>query len=99
MDTYVYILILLVLYFSPTMQAMRRTHETVAGIFALNLLLGWTAVGWIVALVWALSKPLKPRSQIVIETADLGDVTHGVIWFVSLMLVAVVVTLAWRLLL
>jgi len=25
-------------------------------LFALNLLLGWTVVGWVAALVWALTK-------------------------------------------
>ena len=47
--------VLLVPYFAPTIiGAVRKTRNTFA-IFALNLLLGWTVIGWIVALVWALT--------------------------------------------
>ncbi len=42
-------------YFLPFAIALiRRRHNTVA-IFALNLLLGWTLIGWVVALVWSLT--------------------------------------------
>ena len=43
----------LLIYFGPAIIAKLRNHHQRAGIFALNLLLGWTALGWIVALVWA----------------------------------------------
>lgn len=38
-------------YFVPWMIAALRGKSNVWGIFWLNLLLGWTAVGWVVALV------------------------------------------------
>jgi len=41
------------LYFVPTI--IGRNKADVMGIFLVNLLLGWTVIGWIVALVWALS--------------------------------------------
>ena len=41
------------LYFVPTI--LGRHKADVMGIFLVNLLLGWTIIGWIVALVWALS--------------------------------------------
>jgi hypothetical protein len=44
----------LLLYLLPTFVAERRGHYQTTAIFALNLLLGWTFVGWVVALVWAL---------------------------------------------
>ena len=34
-------------------------------IFALNLLLGWTLVGWVVSLVWALTKEDVPNTIVV----------------------------------
>jgi len=43
----------LFLYFLPTYCG--RNKRNAGAIFALNLLLGWTLVGWVVALVWALS--------------------------------------------
>ena len=44
-------LLLLVVYFLPTV--VGRHKRNVVGIFALNLLFGWTVVGWLGALLWA----------------------------------------------
>ncbi|MGY2337936.1 superinfection immunity protein [Pseudomonas sp. SDO5532_S415] len=44
------------LYFYPTICAAGE-HPKVTPIFALNLLAGWTFVGWIAAFIWALSTP------------------------------------------
>lgn len=40
-------------YFLPTLTAELRKNPRKAGILALNLFLGWTLIGWIVAFVWA----------------------------------------------
>ena len=37
--------------------ALKRTH--VAGVTIVTLLLGWTLLGWVAALAWAVSSPLK----------------------------------------
>lgn len=42
-------------YFIPTEIAVLRGHPNGLAIFVLNLLLGGTGVGWIVALVWSLT--------------------------------------------
>jgi hypothetical protein len=42
------------IHFLPTIIAALRQSRSVVGIFLLNLFLGWTVIGWIVALVWAL---------------------------------------------
>ncbi|WP_419804777.1 superinfection immunity protein [Terriglobus sp.] len=47
----------LALYFLPTIIAQQKRHRSLGGIFVLNLLLGWSLLGWIGALVWALSNP------------------------------------------
>lgn len=41
------------LYFLPSI--IGRDKRNFAAIFILNLLLGWTVIGWIVALIWALT--------------------------------------------
>jgi hypothetical protein len=42
------------IYFAPSLiAAARRTHNA-AGIFMLNLFLGWTGIGWIIALLLAI---------------------------------------------
>ena len=48
-------LIWMIIYFIPTIIAMIRKKTNTRAILALNLFLGWTFVGWVVALVWALS--------------------------------------------
>lgn len=44
-------------YFLPTIIAGRRKHHNLGAIIAVNLLLGWLIIGWIVALVWSLTDP------------------------------------------
>ncbi len=44
-------------YLTPSLIAWYRAHHNRAAIIALNLLLGWTVLGWIGALIWALTRP------------------------------------------
>lgn len=41
------------LYALPTAIAVRRKHHNRVAIALLNLFLGWTFIGWVLALVWA----------------------------------------------
>ncbi|MFI5106962.1 MAG: superinfection immunity protein [Terriglobales bacterium] len=45
------LLFLTFLYFLPAI--LGRDKRDAAGIFLLNLFLGWTLIGWIIALIWA----------------------------------------------
>ena len=42
-----------ILYFLPSIIALARSKRDIAAIILLNFLLGWTAIGWMIALVWA----------------------------------------------
>lgn len=42
-------------YFLPTIIALARKKNNRTAIFVLNFFLGWTFLGWIVSLVWALT--------------------------------------------
>ena len=42
-----------VMYFLPSILAFARNKRDTAAIVLLNLFLGWTMIGWVVALVWA----------------------------------------------
>lgn len=44
-----------VLYFAPTLAAYSRGHHQRQAILVLNLLLGWTVLGWIACAVWCSS--------------------------------------------
>jgi len=50
------VIIMALLYFLPTLVAMLRSKNNTPAIVILNLFLGWTFVGWVIALVWAVSK-------------------------------------------
>ena len=47
------ILFAMVVYFLPIIVAFIRKNNNCLAIFILNLFLGWTFVGWVIALVWA----------------------------------------------
>lgn len=53
-------------YLLPAILAGIRGHASAWGIFALNLLLGWSGIVWIVALIWALSNKGQSVNQTVI---------------------------------
>ena len=41
----------------PTFIAISRHHKNMMGIFLVTTLLGWTVVGWLVALILSLMSP------------------------------------------
>jgi ABC-type transport system involved in cytochrome c biogenesis permease component len=49
-------IIILLVYFMPTVIALLSKKKNTLAILTLNLLLGWTVLGWIIALVWAVTK-------------------------------------------
>jgi hypothetical protein len=58
-----YLAIFLAFYFLPTLVAWWRGHRQLASILLLNLFLGWTVVGWVLALVWCASaQPRRPEA-------------------------------------
>ncbi|QAT16675.1 hypothetical protein BU251_02480 [Candidatus Velamenicoccus archaeovorus] len=50
------IVLMIVFYFLPTLVAYFRQHKNILAIFVLNLLLGWTVLGWVGSLVWSVMK-------------------------------------------
>lgn len=50
------------LYFLPSWFANRRHKRNATAIGVLNLLAGWTIIGWIAALVWALTEDAPLRA-------------------------------------
>jgi hypothetical protein len=49
------VLSLPLLYILPAFIAAKRHHPQIAAIAALNILLGWSMLGWIAAFVWSLT--------------------------------------------
>jgi hypothetical protein len=53
--------LLLALYLAPTIVAQYRSHPQFAPILVVNVQTGWTGVGWVVAIAWALTT--QPQHQ------------------------------------
>jgi len=47
------LMLVLMIYFAPAIVAAMRGHHNAFAIFLLTLLLGWSFVGWAIALVWS----------------------------------------------
>lgn len=64
----------IVVYFFPTIEALIRQSPDALPIGMLNLFLGWTLVGWVIALVWAVrtaeKKSIAPKTPHTIYPWD-----------------------------
>ena len=49
LDTVIYLL----MYMIPAIVAFERKHHNKWAVALLNAILGWTVIGWIIALVWS----------------------------------------------
>lgn len=63
-------------YFLPAIVAYRRKHRQREAILLLNLLLGWTVLGWIGALIWSVTASDPP--VVVQESASPSKTTETV---------------------
>ena len=52
---YLIVAVVMGLYFLPAITAWMRGHHSKWAIIALNILLGWTIIGWVGALIWSLT--------------------------------------------
>jgi hypothetical protein len=63
-------LILLILaaifYFIPVVIASKRDTQHFGTIFFINFVFGWTVLGWVAALIWAIVE--KPKEPVVPKT-------------------------------
>ena len=56
MEAFIIFIAVLFVYFIPSIVSAYSKKKNGTAIFVLNLFLGWTFIGWIVALVWATAK-------------------------------------------
>ncbi len=69
-----FLMILFIPYWTPTIIAFVRKHSSRGGILALNFFFGWTFVGWVVSLTWALSDNSAHAGQqtVIVNTTVVG---------------------------
>jgi predicted membrane protein len=51
-------------YFLPAL--IGRSKRNATAIFMLNLFLGWTLIGWVVALVWATTRDAEQPTTLLV---------------------------------
>ena len=68
------------LYFAPAIVASSRQHPGSTAIWFINFFVGWTGIGWLACLIWALSVPrpvlLYPIVAYAAPRAIPGSPTH-----------------------
>jgi hypothetical protein len=79
----VMLLVMALLYILPSLIAWKRKHKSTGGIVALNILAGWTFIGWLIALVWSLSSAREAvvvqqfTAPVAVTQYQVGDVVNG----------------------
>lgn len=71
MESVFLLIILALIYLLPTIIAFSRGHASKWGIFATNLLLGWSGIIWLVALIWSLSN--KGQQSVTVVNVGSGN--------------------------
>jgi hypothetical protein len=61
------VLVIAALYFLPTIVATSRKVTNTGSVFVINLLLGWSVIGWVVALAMAVK---SKTPQVVVVTSS-----------------------------
>lgn len=59
-------------YFVPVLIALGRKHRFTMAIGSMNVFLGWTGIGWLAALIWAVNRDVP---EIIPEAAQPAE-TH-----------------------
>ena len=68
MEHFIITIITLAIFLLPTFIALVRDHHNKVALIVTNLLLGWTGVGWVVALILAFTN--RKETSIVIHNTN-----------------------------
>jgi hypothetical protein len=63
--------VFLVAYFIPFFVATGRKHRFGAAIGLINLFLGWTVLGWVAAMIWAVNRDIVEAGQDAVPTGPM----------------------------
>lgn len=90
------------IYFLPTIVALSRGHLSALAIFLLNLFLGWTLIGWLLALIWSCTGNTAANFyRLQYGAVDAGRPlpprrSGGPLWLVLILILAAIVLLDKR---
>ena len=86
------LIVVTLLYFLPTVIALSRGHLSALAIFLLNLFLGWTVVGWIVALIWSCTGNTAANLYRA-EGGVVGPRRSNSLWLILIVIIVAIVLL------
>ena len=94
------LIVAVLLYFLPTVVALIRGHLSALAIFLLNLFLGWTLIGWIIAFIWSCNGTRR-RISIASRRAPsargpIPPRRSGSLWLVLILILVAIVLLDKR---
>ena len=67
MEIIALLILFLGIYFIPTMVAYGRSHNNALAIVVLNLFLGWTLLGWVIATTWACTDNVRAVDKVIVS--------------------------------
>ena len=73
MEVIVAILIIIfsiILFLLPIIIAISRNHPNKVAIILINVLVGWTGIGWLIALIWSVLAIPSERSEFRYSRSD-----------------------------
>jgi hypothetical protein len=62
-DVSLFLLLLVLLYFLPTLLAWRRGVRAINTLFVFNLLIGWSGIGWLLVLWQAMALSVRTNDD------------------------------------
>ncbi|MDJ1468877.1 superinfection immunity protein [Cytophagaceae bacterium DM2B3-1] len=68
--SYIFIIYLFIYFIPSTIGYKKPNAKWIIGI---NLLLGWTVIGWIIAMIWAVRKESKPDRSIEVNQKRINN--------------------------
>ena len=70
------LILILVSYFLPSLIALMRGKSNTFAILILNIFLGWTFIGWIVALIWSVTSDNKAQTVVINNSTNFDNQTR-----------------------
>jgi len=56
MEAILWLVLLILFYFAPSFTAYSKNHKNKEAILIVNIFLGFTGIGWLIALIWSYLK-------------------------------------------
>ncbi len=76
----IFALAMLIIYFIPAINGYSKQHRSRALILVVNVFLGWTVLGWLVALAWsagsARDDPAAPTASTHVKCPDCAELVR-----------------------